>query len=139
MNIDISEEELKAQLEVFVKQEAGEMTCQEAFDLCEPYLDVHIDNEDYKKIHEDYTLSTQIYVETENLVRDSRAVWEALEMEMNASVPGGITDKMFADYYEAVAAWKAAEGRYIAILNRRAASAVVFLDTLKRIGGELKN
>lgn len=139
MNLDITETELKAQLEAFVKQEAGEMTCQEAFDLCEPYLDIHMDNEEYKKIHEDYSLSTKIYLEAEEYAKSTRQVWEDLEVAMNASVPGGITPEMFAAYYEAVYRWKEAEGRYIAILNRRAASAVVFLDTIKRIGGELKN
>ncbi len=138
MNLDITEEDLKAQLESFAKQEDG-MTCQEAFDLCEPWLAVHIDNDEYRNIHEDYRLSTLIYNEAEANVAETRKVWEELEKEMNASVPGGITDKMFADYYESVYRWKEAEGRYLAILNRRAASAVVFLDTVKRIGGELKN
>jgi len=128
-----SENELQGYVDEAKEEiEQSGMTCEDVWNLVDPYVEVEGD-EDYEKIRADYIESTRIYKESEDNVLRLKGEMEVLEGDMNSCLPGGISQEMFTKHYEVVRDLHYAFGHYTAILQRRAASGVVFLEQIRRV------
>ena len=130
--------DIAKQIEEAVASEVDERkTCEEMFQLVQPYRDVAaLGNKEYENIRADYNASTKLHEDIEQRIVSLKEEMEVTEKEMNSAI-GNISQELFTKHYKVVRDLHEASGLEANIILRRASSAVVFFDLICKKEGLL--
>ena len=129
--VDKTVMDLEEIIKIAKEKDDKQLTCEEAFTMADPFINnTFPEGSEVDKIQKDYAKCTEAYEETEKKILELEGEMKAKEMMMNELCGGKLSQEDFTGYYEVVRDLHLLMGHHVALLNRRAASAVVFLDKL---------
>jgi hypothetical protein len=116
-------------IQQIIAEEEESMTAQRVFDLVEPFRYKGMADINFDVAKEDYNRTCLLYEETKSKALQLKEEAKAIEESIRAGNHG---EEMFDKYYETMRDAHNTFGMEIALLNRKAASAVNFWDKCKR-------
>ena len=130
--------DIAKQIEEAVASEVDERkTCEEMFQLVQPYRDVAaLGNKEYENIRADYNACVKLHEDIDARIASLKSEMEVTEKEMNSAI-GNISQELFTKHYKVVRDLHEASGLEANIILRRASSAVVFFDLICKKEGLL--